>query len=234
VHLVCLLPRELHVLMEHREDLLVRQDLVGERLVLLGEVEVVADLGQGVGEVRARQHRLEDRRPVGVVGLLDPCGEEGHPRIELRLLGRFLGLDLGELVVEPRRRGRDLVDGVLAARHLDRHLDDLRADGQEVRVDLGERCLRPRDLRREHLLVRRQRGDGGLLLGDELLERPLLGVGVGQRIGGHGAGPRGDEHATERRNGEEQEEEPSRRARSGGRPPAERVSRGAAHEAASS
>ena len=64
---------------------LVDGDLVGERLVLLADVDVVAHLGQQVGERPARQERLEERGPVGVVGAPDALGEE---RLALGELGR--------------------------------------------------------------------------------------------------------------------------------------------------
>ena len=52
-------------------------DLLGEGLVLLADVDVVAHLGEEVGERPARQERLEQRRPVGVVGAPDAVGEQG-------------------------------------------------------------------------------------------------------------------------------------------------------------
>ena len=68
--------RVLDVLVQRGERLLVVGDLLGERLVLLADVEVVAHLGEQVGERPARQERLEQRGPVGVVGAADAVGEE--------------------------------------------------------------------------------------------------------------------------------------------------------------
>jgi hypothetical protein len=60
-------PGVLGRLVERSEGLLVDGDLVGQRLVLLADIDEVAHLGQQVGERSARQERLEERGPVGVV-----------------------------------------------------------------------------------------------------------------------------------------------------------------------
>ena len=71
MQLVGLLLGDLDVVVEHLQHLLVGADLLGQKPILLGEVEVIADLGQDIGEVAARQERVEDRRPIGVVRLAD-------------------------------------------------------------------------------------------------------------------------------------------------------------------
>lgn len=141
VELLGLLARHVDVLVQDVEHVLVVRDLVGQGLVLLGEREVVAHLGQDVGEVLALEEAVNDRRPVSVVGLADPRRQEGLAGIELGLLGGLLGDDLRELGIEAVRRGVELVDLALGLRDLDDHRHDLGLDRQQVCVDGREVVL---------------------------------------------------------------------------------------------
>ena len=93
-------------LVERGERRLVLADLGGEGLVLVADVDEVADVGQGVRERVGRQDGLEERRPLAVVGRPDVLGEEGLALGELGRLCVLLGLDLGELGVEVGELGR--------------------------------------------------------------------------------------------------------------------------------
>ncbi len=87
-------------LMDRRERLLVVDDLVGELLVLLTDIDVVAHVGKDVGERPARQEGLEERRPTGVVGGPYALGEKRLAPCEFDLLRTLLRLDLEQLRVK--------------------------------------------------------------------------------------------------------------------------------------
>ena len=114
-------------------------DLLGKGLVLVADVDQVADVGDRVGERVGRQDGLEHRRPVAVVGGPDVLGEERLALLELGVLGVLLGLDLGELGVEVGELadlgGVERLDGL----DLRRGADDLGLDRGQVGVDPGER-----------------------------------------------------------------------------------------------
>ena len=52
------------------------RDLLGEGLVLLADIDVVAHLGEQVGERPPDRNDLEQRRAVGVVGAADALGQQ--------------------------------------------------------------------------------------------------------------------------------------------------------------
>ena len=116
-------------LVDRGERLLVPDDLLGEHLVLLGEVVDVADLGDDVGERAARQERLEERRPVGVVGLADPLGEQlPCARRARTALAPPPGSRVRELVVEELELGDEREVLLLDGLDPDDHLVDRLAD----------------------------------------------------------------------------------------------------------
>ena len=124
--------------MERCERLLVEGDLVGQRLVLLADVDVVAHLGQQVGERAARQERLEERGPVGVVCAPHALGEHRLAVRELATLGLLAGSDHHERRVETPHLGDEA--GVIGLDHVDLvlHHVDLVLDRGQVDVDALE------------------------------------------------------------------------------------------------
>ena len=211
--------------MERRERLLVLGDLVGERLVLLADVDVVAHLGQQVGERAARQERLEERRPVRVVGAAEAVGEERLALGQLGPLGGLARLDVDQLRVERL----ELLDerGVVGLDHLDLgfHALDLDLDRVEVGVDALQLVGRLLDAVREVRLERVELLDLGPLLLDLLLELRLARLRVGQLVTADDAGGRRRRGHADQPDHEREEEEkgpepsaegPSRRCRSAG------------------
>ena len=85
---------------ERDQRLAVEGDLLGERPVLLGDVELAAHHGEHVRERRAGEEGLEQGRPFRLVGVADAVGELGLAVAELVLLARLLELDALELEVE--------------------------------------------------------------------------------------------------------------------------------------
>ena len=140
--------RVLGRLVERGERGLVLRDLVGERLVLLADVDVVAHLGEHVGERAARQEGLEERRPIGVVGAPQALGEELLADRQVGLLGDLLGLDDDQVGVERLELDDEVV--VVAPDHVDLgfHRGDLDLDRGEVGVDALEDAGRVLDLLR--------------------------------------------------------------------------------------
>ena len=137
---------------------------------------------------------VEHRRPVGVVGLADPRGEEGLRLGELDLLAGGLVLDPDQLGVEDGARGDQLVDRVLRLRAMSTVMPTIWVlTVEEVRVELREGRLRARDLRLEHGLAGREVPDGLLLPIDQVLESLLARVGVFELVGANGARGRGRE-----------------------------------------
>ena len=84
----------LHVLAHLGECGLIGADLVGQGLVRRGQVAVVRDVGQGVGQRMGREDLLEERSLVGLVGRGQPPCQDGLADVQLALLGV---LDVGEL-----------------------------------------------------------------------------------------------------------------------------------------
>ena len=114
-------------LVEGEEGRLVGRDLGRQDMVLVAEVDQVADVAHGIGERRGRQERLQDRGPVLVVGRPDVIGQEALGRSEV---GRLLLL----LAIEPDQ-GEVEVGQVLDLAVVGR-LDD-------VHLGLGRRDRRP-------------------------------------------------------------------------------------------
>ena len=132
--------------MEDLEDLLVGHDLLGEELVLLGELEVVAaSVSTSVKSSPDRNVSSIDVRSVSYASRMREA-RRAMRALEVGLLGRLLGFDLDELRVKSGGRGVELVDRVLAAGDVHDHRHDLGLDRQEVGVDLAQRALRPGDL----------------------------------------------------------------------------------------
>ena len=162
--------RVLGRLVERGERGLVLRDLVGERLVLLADVDVVAHLGEHVGERAARQEGLEERRPIGVVGAPQALGEELLADRQVGLLGDLLGLDDGQVGIERLELDDEVV--VVAPDHVDLgfHRGDLHLDRGEIGVDALEDAGGVLDLRGELALEGRQLGDHLRLGGHVLLD----------------------------------------------------------------
>ena len=76
------------------------RDPVGERLVLLADIDEVAHLGEHVRERPAGQERLEQGGAIGVVGVADPFGEQRLALRELGLLGCLPRLEIDQLGIE--------------------------------------------------------------------------------------------------------------------------------------
>ncbi len=172
--------------MDRLERLLGLGDAVGQRLVLLADIDVVAHLRQQIRERPAGQERLERRRAIGVVCAAHAVRELCSLLGELEALLVFLRGHLSQLLIHVR----ELCDEVRVVRldlvDLGLHPRDLLADRIEVGTDLGELVLRVRDLGRESLLQIVDGGDLRLLLGDPLLERRLLRLRIGEFVGRDG------------------------------------------------
>ena len=217
-------------LVELGERLLVLGDLDRKRLVLLADVEVLAHLGQQVGEGAARQERFEERRAIGVIGAAEAVGQEGLALGEFGPLGRLLRFDADELAVEGRELLDESVVVLLDRRDLGLHALDLDLDRVQVGVDALELVGGLLDAVGQARLERVQLGDLRLLRRDVLLELFLLGLRVGQLVAADDpGGRRRGGHAEQPDHQREEEKEcpqpsaegPSRRCRSvGAAPPA--------------
>jgi hypothetical protein len=167
---------------ERGERLLVLNDLEGECLVLLADVDVIAHLGQQVGEGAARQERLEERGAVGVVGAPDTIREQRLALDQLGLLGHLACSHDHELRIEALDLGDEVF--VVGLDHIDPglHVVDLDADLLEVGIDAAQLGGRVLDLGREGALERVEVRDLCLLLGDFLLQLRGACLRVGQLI----------------------------------------------------
>ena len=165
-----------------RDRRLVADDLVGERLVLLADVDRGADIVQDVGEGSGRQERLEHRRPVGVVGLPETVGEQVLPGAQVDRHDGLLHVDPVELVVQTLEL-QDLAV-VLLPDDVDllRHDVDRRSDLVEVGVDPAKLRLRRGDLRAEVGLHRVDLRDLGFLVAELLVKSVLAGAGIGELV----------------------------------------------------
>ena len=209
--------RVLGLLVERGQGRLVERDLVGQRLVLLTDVDEVAHLGQQVGERAARQERLEERGAVGVVGAADALREQSLALGELRLLGDLARLDDHELRVE----ALDLRDErvVVGLDHVDLglHVRDLHADLGEVGVDPAQLRGRALDLRGQGALERVEVRDPLLLGRDFLLQLRLARLRVGQLVASDARRRRGrTEQPHDQREEEKEGTEPATGSPSGG------------------
>ena len=202
--------------MELGERLLVLGDLDGERLVLFADVEVLAHLGQQVGERAARQEGFEERGAIGVVGAAEAVGQERLALGELGALGRLLGFDADELAVERRELLDEPVVVGLDDRDLGFHALDLDLDRGQVRVDALELVGGLLDAVGQVRLERVELLDLGLLGGDVLLELRLLGLRVGQLVAADDAGAVGESGTptSPTSSGKRRSRAPSRRPRS--------------------
>ena len=150
--------------LEDVEHLLVLDDLVGEDLVLLGEVELVADLGQDVGEVVAR----EERRRASASGR---CRRPRRMRSARSAFASARSAAFRVASASSRTSSASRTAPVATSSSTafcDRAMSTVMTtiwvfDREEVGVELGERRLRARDLRGQHGLVRRQVPDRLLL-----------------------------------------------------------------------
>ena len=179
-------------LAEREERLLVLGDLLGEDLVLVADVDEVADVGDRVGERIGRQDRLEERRPVAVVGRPDVIGEERLALGELGRLRVLLGLDLRKLGVEIGELGDLRVVDRPDRVDLDRHALDLGLDVDQVGVDPVELGRGGLDDDPQVGLEPVELGDPGLLGLDLGRDRLLPGEGVRELVAGRDLGrPKG-------------------------------------------
>ena len=209
--------------MDRRQRLLVVGDLLGQRLVLFARVDVVAHLGQHVGERAARQERFEQRRSIAVIGVPYPLGQLGATRSQVGPLGGLLRLHRQQLGIEIRKLGDEVL--VIALDRGDPALErrDLVLDVGQVGVDPVQLHGRVMDVGRQVRLDGREVGDPRPLRGDILLELGLPGAGGAQlvAIDARRVRRRAD-HANHQREEEEEEAEAAAEASTPGCGPSNR------------
>ena len=214
--LVGLDPRVRDRLVDRGQRLLVHGDLVGQGLVLLADVDVVAHLGEELGEGAAGQERLQRRGAVRVVGAAYPVGEEGPALAELDALGLFLGRHARKLDVHVADLEDEVGVGVLDELDPRFHLADLLLDRGQVGTDGAELAAGVADLGGETRLQVVEGRDPGLLRRDFLLESGLTGLGVGQVVATCGLGRDGGaKQAEDERDQEHERRQAATRATSG-------------------
>jgi hypothetical protein len=150
------------------------------------------------------QKLLQQRRLVGLVGRNETAGEYLLADVELALLAILLFGELSEPRLEQDLLGGQVVVASLHADHLALEGRDLRLGVVDRRSNAGQVLLRRRDLALERGLLRRQLGELGLLIGDQLGQALLFGDCVRKGVGPDGRGrslkgEAGREQATPRR-----------------------------------
>ena len=133
---------------------------------------------QDVGDRARGEQLLDERRAIREVGLADPGRQHGLAVRELLGLVGLLLPDRHDLEVEKVHLRDEIgVDGPHGG-NLGGQAGDLLLRRGQVGVDAAERMVRRRDVRREARLQGPKLRYFGLLVGDLLQQRLLLGLGV--------------------------------------------------------
>ena len=161
------------------EDLPVLLDLVGDGAVGLGQIAVVGDVGQGLGQGVRREQLLQKRGLVGDVGVPQSGGEDLLPDLEFTLLRVLLDRELSDLGLEHVLLGNEPI--VVSRNAVEFHLEgsDLRLGLIEGEANPGEVLLSRGDLRLETGLLFAELGQLVVLIGDDLGQALLFGDRVG-------------------------------------------------------